>query len=242
MQLQSLNWLSFHRIRFPEQLDRRDRVFDGPQTADYWQFGPRGVTGENGLRTGISDVWGGFGGYTSREEAEAVINDPQTHLPFLPDAVEDWHALLLPVKHHGEVNWFHKAGTDCRIEIASDDPGGPLAVITSAGFDVAPGDDLGRVTDFLANADRVEDWFDTLEANIVHATFGGWTADIDGITFSIWKNDRAMMDSTYMPGIHRTQMDRYKSENTADRTSFTRARIVRSVGSWGDSDPVSHTT
>jgi hypothetical protein len=240
MRQHSLKWLSFHRVRFSEPVNRQDRAFDGPQTAGHWHFGPFGVTGENGLRTGVSEVWGGFGGYATREQAEAVIDDPQSHLLFLSEAVESWHALLLPVKHHGEVNWFSKAGTDCRIEIADDDPGGPLAVITSAGFNFSPGMDLARPKDFIANVDRVGDWFETLDANIVHTTFGGRTPDIDGITFTIWKDDRAMMESTYMPGIHRTQLDRYKSEHTADRSSFTRARILRSAGRWGDDDPVSH--
>jgi hypothetical protein len=238
MQHHSLKWLSFHRVRFPEQVDVQSRVFDGPQAASHWHFGPLGVTGNNGLRTGVSDVWGGFGGYATRQEAEAVIDDPQKHLPFLSETIESWHALLLPVRHHGEMNWFEKAETDCRIEIADDDPGGPLAVITSAGFNTSPDTDVERIKDFIINVDRVKNWFGTLDANIVYATFSGHALDIDGITFTIWKDDRAMMESAYMPGIHRTQLDRYKSKNTADRTSFTRARILRSVGSWNDNDPV----
>lgn len=53
------------------------------------------------------------------------------------------------------------------------------------------------------------------------------------MTFSVWKDDAAMMDAAYRTGTHRAQIDRYKAEKTADRTSFTRARLLASAGAAG---------
>jgi hypothetical protein len=40
------------------------------------------------------------------------------------------------------------------------------------------------------------------------------------------------------PGFHRTQIARYKSEKTADRTSFTRFRPLQTSGQWDGVDPI----
>jgi hypothetical protein len=52
----------------------------------------------------------------------------------------------------------------------------------------------------------------------------------DGMTFTLWENDAAMAEAAYRPGIHRTQLERYKMEQTADHSSFTRERIPLSSG------------
>ena len=41
-----------------------------------------------------------------------------------------------------------------------------------------------------------------------------------------------MMDAAYRTGTYRAQIDRHKAEKTADRTSFTRARLLASTGAW----------
>jgi hypothetical protein len=115
--------------------------------------------------------------------------------------------------------------------------GGRLVVLTSAGFNDLPRDqlmaDMPRRIDFLRNVDRVIDWYATLPPNLARANLHlRAMGHIDGLTVSVWESDEAMMAAAYKPGIHHTQLDRYKAEHTADRSSFTRARLLRAKGSW----------
>jgi len=54
----------------------------------------------------------------------------------------------------------------------------------------------------------------------------------DAITFSIWEAEKAIGRFAYAPGPHRTQVDRFHAEKLADRSSFTRFRILDARGSW----------
>jgi hypothetical protein len=92
---------------------------------------------------------------------------------------------------------------------------------------------MPRRADFLRNIDRVIDWYATLPTNLARANFSLRSmGHIDGLTVSVWESDEAMMAAAYNPGIHRTQVDRDKAEHTADRSSFTRTRLLRAKGSW----------
>jgi hypothetical protein len=75
-------------------------------------------------------------------------------------------------------------------------------------------------------------WYGTLPGNIVRANFNLRYLGVDGLTFTLWRDDAAMADAAYKAGIHRIQVDRYKTEHTADRSSFTRTRLLRSTGTW----------
>jgi hypothetical protein len=66
-----------------------------------WKIGPDGVVAPDGSRL-PSEVWCAVGLYPEREDAEAALDDPGAFLPFLGETTEAWHALLLPVAHHGE--------------------------------------------------------------------------------------------------------------------------------------------
>lgn len=55
---------------------------------------------------------------------------------------------------------------------------------------------------------------------------------------SISCDDPAMASVMYRPGLHREQIDRYKAETTADRTSFTRFRALKSCESWNAVGPI----
>ena len=59
----------------------------------------------------------------------------------------------------------------------------------------------------------------------------------DGVTMSVWRSDSAMIDTMYRPGLHRTQVERHRRDNLADRTSFTRFRVLDTQGLWNGSDP-----
>jgi hypothetical protein len=233
---QPLTWITFHRVRFLTPINGNERHFDAPMGAAHWIFGPDSPLNENGLRTRISDVWGGAAFYTDRSSAEAVIDDPIASLPYTSEVIEAWHALLCPISHRGETTWFGQIEDASRFKPAAQDPGGALVVMTSAGFDTLPPDelkaDLPRRIDFSRNVDRVIDWYGTLPGKIVPGGFQPVPLGPDGMTFSLWRDDAAMAEVAYKPGIHRTQLDRYKAEHTADRSSFTRARLLRFVGNW----------
>lgn len=63
-------------------------------------------------------------------------------------------------------------------------------------------------------------------------------ADIDGMTFSIWKTDDATRKAAYGDGTHRTCLDAQKSDKLADRTCYLRNRVMASKGTWRGVDPV----
>lgn len=233
------DWITLHRVRFNSEIDGTGQPMAGPADADAWRFYPASPIGENGMRTNISDDWGGIGLYNTRAAAEAVYSEPEKHLPFLGQTVEAWHALVLPVTHRGEVNWRGSVQSDGAVKVAPDDPGGPLVVFTSAGYTNAGPDDLPRIRNFLIEVDRVRDFYATLPGNIRRTVFSGAGVDgHDGLTVSLWQDDGAMLAAAYKDGVHREQMNAHRRTPMFDRSSFTRARILSSKGAWGGSDPV----
>jgi len=69
--------------------------------------------------------------------------------------------------------------------------------------------------------------------------FAPVTRGDDGVTMSLWRDDASMGNFAYRPGLHSRLVERYKAENMADRSSFTRCRIMRTLGQWGGGNPVS---
>lgn len=233
------DWIVLHRVRFREPVDGNNNPFPGPKHADAWRFYPASPANSDGMRTNISDIWGGIGIYTSRQSAQNVIDRPEDHLSFLGDTVEAYHALVVPYAHRGKVNWRGPVKENESISTAPADPGGVLVVLTSAGY-VNPGPkDIPRIANFLREVDNVQDYFGTLRGNIRRAVFSGAGVDgHDGVTVSIWRSDAAMMQAAYKPGHHRDQIEYQNKFGHIDRSSFTRARIVASSGTWDGGDPV----
>ena len=124
------------------------------------------------------------------------------------------------------------------FEQSQHDPGGPLFVMTTAGFNLGPGFDVGRVIDFRKNVDHVRAWLGSADGRIASQVITPHTPGDDGVTMSVWRDDAAMVSAAYRPGKHRDQIERYKAEHTADRTSFTRFRALETCGTWGGIDPV----
>ena len=90
---------------------------------------------------------------------------------------------------------------------------------------------------FRRNVDCVRAWMRDAEGLMAAYNFVPHTRGDDGVTMSLWRDDASMANFAYRPGLHLTLVDHYKAEHTADRTSFTRCRIMRTVGQWGGSDP-----
>ena len=54
----------------------------------------------------------------------------------------------------------------------------------------------------------------------------------DGFTLTMWDDDSALRPPVYETGEHRTRMEDYHRNGTADRSSFTRLRVLESSGAW----------
>ena len=227
------HWIRFSEMVTPDQLV----LTEDPRDCVSWKIGPDGPVGPNGHRL-PSNIWCGVALFGDRSAAEAALEAKERYLPFLADAVESWHALLLPIAHRGDCNHIERANAGSIFNIDSRDPGGPLFVMTTAGFNLGPELDVARVIDFRVHVDKVRDWLKAVEGCVASQVFAPYTIGDDGVTMSVWRSDAVMIGSMYKPGTHRTQIDRYKSEKTADRTSFTRFRVLRTSGRWGGVDPM----
>jgi hypothetical protein len=228
----SAHWIRFGAVEAPDTLDLSGR----PAGSASWKIGPDGPPAPDGQRL-ATNIWCGLGLYPTRSAAEDAVTAPERFLPFLDRADESWHALLQPFAHRGECNHLDAANPGELFEIGPEDPGGPLMVMTSAGFDLGPGFSLERVMDFRRNVDRARDQAAASEGNLAHRVFAPHTQGDDGITMTLWRNEAAMMQFAYRAGLHRTLLERHKAEPMADRSSFTRFRILRTAGRWEGRDP-----
>lgn len=232
-----VGWITFHRWVFDEPHSLGEVVFPNLPGAVAWHAGPDSPLGEDGQRTGTGTSWACAGFFAERSDAEAALDSAETLFAEVPAHSEAFHALLRPIRFAGVCHWLTDAGAAFRP--ASEDPGGPVVVLTSAGYDISPsGPDasqIARMKDFRTNVDAVRDWYDTLDGNIVAGNFatGG-----DGMTFTLWRSDADLTAAAYGAGAHRTQLDRQRAEGLADRTSYTRTRVLRHMGHWDGRDPV----
>lgn len=229
----TLHWLRFPDIRTPAALDLSRQ----PAGAAAWKIGADGAAAADGSRQ-PSEVWCAVGLYPERADAEAAVADPGAFMPFLGETIEAWHALLLPIAHRGECNHLDRERPGPMLQPHAEDPGGPLVVMTTAGFNLGPDLDMARVVDFRRNVDRVRLTVAAADGNLARQVFAPHTPGDDGVTTTVWRDDAAMSAFAYRPGEHRGQVDRFKREQTCDRTSFTRLRPVRTSGSWEGRDPL----
>src|SRR6056297_2342865 len=158
--------------------DRGHRTSDArPESADAWRVYPDGDLDENGMRIFVSDQWGGFSIRSDGADAQAVFDAPEELLQFLGDAVEAWHARLIPYAHRGEVNWCGTVMSGTSMSVADADPGGPLVILTSAGYDNPGPEDLPRIREFWRGVNDVVGFYSGLPGNIRRGVFSGAKAD-----------------------------------------------------------------
>jgi hypothetical protein len=226
-----------HRIRFrdittPEML----ALSAGPAGALSWKIGPSGEVGPDGYRL-PADVWCAVGLFRELDAAKAALESSQQFMPFLDDAVESWHALLMPVMHRGECNHLDRDRPDTVFEVGNVDPRGTCMVITTAGFQPGPQFRIERVIDFRRHVDATNAWLGTADGYLASQVFTPHTVGDDGVTMSLWRDDASMLAAAYRPGAHRAQIDRHKTQSVFDRSSFTRCRILDTRGQWNGRDP-----
>ncbi len=213
-----------------------DGALPGPTAAKAWRYGPHAPLGKGPARTGIANEWGFVGFYENRSDAEQVLAEPERNLPFLSDTAEHWHALAAVISHRGKVDWSTKDEPHPEPKPLEADPGGVLAVVTSAGYGKIDESQFARIRNFQEKVDHVIDYFGTLDANIARSLFTATEAR-QGMTFSVWRSDATMATSAYRSGVHAEYIQQHKKESLFDYSSFTRLRLLDSCGSWDGIDP-----
>lgn len=228
------SWLTAHRARLEKAVSASDIDIAPPQGAKAWRYGPDSPLGEDGLRTGRGDVWGGVGFYADRVSAETALNGP---LPFEGVASESWHGVLAVIAHRGEVDWSKADEPHPALKPLEADPGGPMVVITSAGYDWMDESRIPVLKDFLERVGQVVEHYRSLDGNIAAQLFNG-NGTPEGMTFSIWKDDASMLSAAYRKGTHPENLGQHRKSPMFDRSSFTRMRLLNSIGTWDGKDPM----
>jgi hypothetical protein len=227
------HWLRFPEVTTPDQLELSGK----PRGALSWKIGPSGPVGPDGYRLPAT-IWCAVGLFRERGAADAALDELHAFMPFVASTVESWHHLLLPVRHHGECNHLERDCPGALFEVATPDPGGAPFVLTTAGFRPGPELKVQRLIDFRRNVDLVNDWMAQSEGCLASRPFTPHTAGDDGFTFSVWRDDAAMLAASYRAGTHRTHIDLHKENAAFDRSSFTRLRMLRSFGQWNGQEPL----
>lgn len=155
------HWLRFPGIVTPDQLTLTLR----PPASLSWKIGPDGPIGADGYRL-PSNIWCGIALYGDYSAAEEALSSKERYLPYLAQTLESWHALLLPIAHRGECNHIERSSAGPIFDVESKDPGGPLFVMTTAGFNPGPELDIARVNDSRVQVDKVRDWLMSVEGRV----------------------------------------------------------------------------
>ena len=179
--------------------------------------------------------------HADEASAHSAIENRNTIVPWLADAVEVWAAVLSPFRHMGECNYLDQAlpGPLFASLAAQPDPAEPIVVITTAGWVVGDKLDMARVREFSNGVLGVRASMTGVDGlHSQQSFFFPGVLQHDPITVTLWRDSASARAFAYGPGVHKVQMQRQRERKLADRTSFTRCRIVRSEGTWHGRDPL----
>lgn len=230
-------WALVHWMRFDQPKTAADLILPRqPEGALSWKVGPDWSASDSGIRSG-SRIWCSLGLFADLQHAEAAFDAADLYLPDRAATAEAWSALLAPFAHKGECNHLARAAPGPIFATDDCEPSGPTFVITTAGFHLRSRRDFQRVIDFRREVDRMRPVISASAGSLAHQVFAPLDAEDDGVTMSLWRDDQAMFAFAYKPGAHRVQVDRQKSHQTVDRSSFTRFRLLKTAGTWDGADP-----
>jgi hypothetical protein len=228
-------YLSIHLARVEEMTTLTNSAAPPPAGApSSWLLGAdEGLHGSE-FASQRSTVFVAVGTHHTEESARACAG---VALAEFADANETWSAALRPTRSHGSCNWVDGGHFDADGERAT----GPIAVLTSVGWEVGPEFEAERAIDFGEAVTRVRTamWSNPVDGMTSHQAFNfpGMLTH-DGITFTTWRDEAAAVAFAYRGGAHKTEMDRFRLDETADRTSFTRLRPIETHGTWYGEDPL----
>ena len=179
--------------------------------------------------------------HADEASAHSAIEDRSTIAPWLAEAVEVWSAVLRPFRHMGECNYLDPAspGPLFASLAAQPDPAEPIAIITTAGWTVGEKLDMARVREFSNGVLGVRASMTGVDGlHSQQSFFFPGILQHDPVTVTLWRDSASARAFAYGPGVHKAQMQRQREQNLADRTSFTRCRILRGEGTWHGRDPL----
>ena len=112
----------------------------------------------------------------------------------------------------------HTPGGDgSAVRPASAGPGGPLVVVTSAGFLSRDADMLPRIRLFVEGVTEVKAWYGALTSNLRNGAFNGPDGR-GGFTCWLWRSDDAMREAAYHHGRHRARMEEIRASLRANKS------------------------
>jgi hypothetical protein len=232
------NYLSVHLARFDEVRHLPDHSVDPPAgSPSSWLIGADESRHGSEFASQLASEFIAVGVHADDVSARACAS---ADVDAFADAVEVWSAALQPTKSHGCCNWIGD-GSHFAVDRNAPSTGGVVVTMTTAGWELGPGFDVQRAISFGSAVDRVRTWIDDepLDGLLVSQIFNFPGILVhDAPTFSLWRDDMAMKNFAYAPGAHKTEMDRFRLDETADRTSWTRLRVVESHGTWWGIDPI----
>jgi hypothetical protein len=164
---------------------------------------------------------------------------------WLDDAQERWSGILEPFRHHGAANYLDRANPGLLFEsmMPADLADGAVVALTTVGWNVGEGLDMNRVREFGAGVLAVRASMTGVPGlRSQQSFFFPGVLECDPITLTFWRDEASIRAFAYGQGSHRRQLDRHRAEGLADRTSFTRFRVLSSAGTWYGVDPAARTT
>jgi hypothetical protein len=181
-----------------------------------------------------------LGLHADAESAHSLLERRAQIVPWMDGAREIYGAVLEPFRHKGEANFLNRESPGTIFGNLAEPAAvnAPMVVITSVGWQVNENLNMKRVEKFGAGVAGVRIGMTAVDGLHSQQTFSfPGRLTVDPVTVSFWRDDAAVRTFSYGPGGHRRQMDILRAEDLADRTSFTRFRVLESVGSWYGSDP-----
>ena len=122
---------------------------------------------------------------------------------------------------------------------STDVPDSAVVALTTVGWNLGAGLDMNRVREFGAGVLAVRASMTGVPGfRSQQSFFFPGVLECDPCTVTFWSDAPSIRAFAYGQGSHRRQLDRHRSDALADRTSFTRFRVVSSTGTWYGEDPV----
>lgn len=178
-----------------------------------------------------------LGLHVDAESAQRSLTD---RVSWFDDAQEVWSGMLEPFRHHGAANYLDRANPGDVFEalMPADLADGPVVALTTSGWNVGAGLDMNRVREFGAGVLAVRASMTGVPGlRSQQSFFFPGVIQCDPVTLTFWRDEASIRAFAYGQGSHRRQLDRHRAEGLADRTSFTRFRVLSSAGTWYGEDP-----
>jgi hypothetical protein len=175
-----------------------------------------------------------LGLHRTADSADRLLTESRARAQWLDEAAELWSAVLEPFRHVGEANYLDPAHAGAFVDAvaAAPPPDTPVVAITSSGWVSDEQLDMNRVREFSNGVMSVRASMTGIAGlHSQQSFFFPGVLEYDPITVTVWRRFDDLRMFAYGSGSHRLQLERQRATQLADRTSFTRCRVVRSEAS-----------